>query len=59
MNYAWKKEGSMKQIRAIIFCLLLLSLASLLGACGGESSSTTTPQEVHVAMGEMYIKSAL
>src|SRR5436190_14582034 len=57
----------MKQFRAFIFCFLLLSLASLLGACGentGGSSSTTTPttaapQEVRIAMGEMYINSSI
>ena len=58
----------MKQLRAFIFCLLLFSLASLLGACGentGASGSTTTPtsttapQEVRIAMGEMYVKSPI
>ena len=58
----------MKQLRAFIFCLLLLSLASLLGACGentAESGSTTpTPttkatQEVRITMGEMYVKSSI
>jgi uncharacterized cupredoxin-like copper-binding protein len=68
MNYVWKKEGSVKQLRAFIFCLLLLTLASLLGACGestgGSSSttathSTTAPQEVKVVMGEMYFKPSI
>jgi uncharacterized cupredoxin-like copper-binding protein len=51
----------MKQLRAFIFCLLLLSLASLLGACGSTTttSTTTEPQEVHVGMGEMYVKSSI
>ena len=52
----------MKQLRAFIFGFLLLGLAFLLGACGGNSGSTTTtaavaPQEVHITMGEMYVKS--
>ena len=48
----------MKRLRAFIFCFLLLSLTSLLGACGEASgSTTTTTQEVRVGMGEMYIKS--
>jgi len=52
----------MKRLHAFIFCLLLLSLTSLLGACGGTtggSGSTTAPQEVRIAMGEMYIKSPI
>ena len=63
----------MKQLRAFIFCLLLTLTSLLLGACGGntgESSinttrhtttapTTTAPQEVRVAMGEMYIKSPI
>ena len=63
MNSEWKKEGPMKHLRAFIFCLFLLSLASLLGACGettgGSVSTTTAPQEVRITMGEMYIKSAV
>jgi uncharacterized cupredoxin-like copper-binding protein len=47
MNYGSKKEGSMKRLHAFIFGFLLLTLASLLGACGGNtegsSSTTTTP----------------
>jgi uncharacterized cupredoxin-like copper-binding protein len=73
VNYGSKKEVFMKRLRAFIFCLPLLALVTLLGACGentGGSGSTTTPTttpttastttasgEVHVAMGEMYIKS--
>lgn len=53
----------MKQLRPFIFCLLLLSLASLFSACGGTTggsdSTTTAPQDVHIAMGEMYIKSSI
>ena len=53
----------MKRLQTFIFCLLLLSLVALLGACGGatggSSTTTTGPQEVRVAMGEMYIKSPI
>jgi uncharacterized cupredoxin-like copper-binding protein len=59
MNYGWKKEISMKQLRAFIFCLFPLILAFLLGACGDSGGATTTPQEVHISMGEMYIKSPI
>ena len=48
----------MKKISAFLFCLFLIALVSALSACGGGSTTTTgdltTPQTVHIPMGEMY-----
>jgi uncharacterized cupredoxin-like copper-binding protein len=59
-NYA-RKEVFMKKLPTFLFCLFLFALVSALSACGGDSatSNTTAPQEVRIAMGEMYFKSAI
>ena len=49
----------MKIRNTFILSLLLLALASVLGACGESSTTTATPQEVRIVMGEMYVKSPI
>ena len=59
-NYA-RKEVFMKKLSAFLLCLFLFASVSALSACGGDSASSTTiaPQEVRIAMGEMYFKPAI
>ena len=50
----------MKKLSSFLFCLFLMALVSVLSACGGDSTTTTSdltvPKVVNIPMGEMYFK---